>query len=499
MRFHHFTFLLFALFTSHAAAAVTTATAAPFMQPEHLESRRLLSDADLLQRSYERLHPGLYRYNTPEQMAAHFAQLRQALQGDPTLAQAYLAFSQLAASIRCGHTYANFYNQPDDIVARLFSGKDRLPFYFRWVRGTMIVTRNFSGNGALVVGSEIESINGVRVQAMLRRLMRLVPADGSNDAKRIAELEAAGRGRYEAFDIFMPLVYPTFGAQLTLTLRQPGHRRSQRVAVTAVTAADRVNEMQASQKDVSAPLWNLSFPAGNYAVLTMPTWAVFTSRWDWRHFIESSFAELEQRGTGNLVIDLRKNAGGEGEIGNLLLAHLTAASIGVPAYRSLVRYRRVPDDLQQYLKTWDPTFKDWGKQAVRFDARFYQLTRRGDSDDESVIQPRSPRFTGHVFVLIGAVDSSATFEFASKIRSSGLARLIGQTTGGNQRGINGGAFFFLQLPYSHIELDLPLIGQFPLVSKPDAGLDPDIRVATRASDIANQRDPEMEAARALMR
>src|SRR5690349_1140584 len=48
-------------------------------------------------------------------------------------------------------------------------------------------------------------------------------------------------------------------------------------------------------------------------------------------------------------------------------------------------------------------------------------------------------------------------------------RLDGQTTGGNQRSINGGAFFFLALPTSGIELDLPLIGRFPEKDRPDVG------------------------------
>ena len=39
--------------------------------------------------------------------------------------------------------------------------------------------------------------------------------------------------------------------------------------------------------------------------------------------------------------------------------------------------------------------------------------------------------------------------------------MVGQVTGGNLRGINGGAFFFLNLPNSRLEIDLPLIGQFP--------------------------------------
>jgi hypothetical protein len=100
-----------------------------------------------------------------------------------------------------------------------------------------------------------------------------------------------------------------------------------------------------------------------------------------------------------------------------------------------------------------------------------------------------------VFVLIGAVNSSATFDFARAVRRAGVGTLVGQTTGGNLRGINGGAFFFLNLPNSHIELDLPLIGQFPLEPQPDAGLRPDIEVQPGAADLAAGRDVELAAVR----
>jgi hypothetical protein len=65
---------------------------------------------------------------------------------------------------------------------------------------------------------------------------------------------------------------------------------------------------------------------------------------------------------------------------------------------------------------------------------------------------------------------------------------FGQPTGGNQRGINGGAFFFLRLPKSQIEMDLPPIGTFPTSPQPDAGLTPDVLVAPTVQDIVNGVD-----------
>lgn len=70
---------------------------------------------------------------------------------------------------------------------------------------------------------------------------------------------------------------------------------------------------------------------------------------------------------------------------------------------------------------------------------------------------------------------------------------MGQPTGGSQRGINGGAFFFLRLPNSGIEMDLPLIGTFPAKPMPDAGLTPDVQVVRTVDDLAEGRDAAMLA------
>ena len=131
--------------------------------------------------------------------------------------------------------------------------------------------------------------------------------------------------------------------------------------------------------------------------------------------------------------------------------------------------------------------------------QFYRLRRDADDKLGETIAPTLSTFTGRLWVLIGATNSSATFEFAQTIRQNRLGTLVGQTTGGNQRGINGSAFFFLRLPKTGIELDLPLIGQFPDGDRPDAGLLPDVLVVPSVGDIKMGRDIELDAALTLIR
>lgn len=176
-----------------------------------------------------------------------------------------------------------------------------------------------------------------------------------------------------------------------------------------------------------------------------------------------------------------------------------AQPAATPAAQPAAALLPAADELVPYLDTWDPSFRDWATQAVEAAEGFYQLRRDADDAPASLIQPALPRFTGRTWVLVGAANSSATFEFAEIVRQNRLGKLVGQPTGGNQRGINGGAFFFLRLPSSGLELDLPLIGQFPQQKRPDAGLQPDVLVVPTVSDIAEGLDAEMEAVRRLVR
>ncbi|WP_119718417.1 S41 family peptidase [Cognatilysobacter tabacisoli] len=456
----------------------------------------LQGDVDVLQQAYEALHPGLHRYNTPEQMRGHFDALRRELSGERTLAQAYLALSKFAGTVRCGHTYANFYNQPEAVRAALFEGRNRVPFHFRWLDGAMVVTRDFTAGRVLPPGTTVTAIDGIDTTELLASLMPYARADGSNDAKRRSLLSVQGDDEWETFDIFLPLVHPQVGARQTLQVRTPGSRTTRTVIVDAVDQAGRLAQ-RPKAPDGERAGWTFDTTDDGLAVLAMPGWALYDSKWDWKGFLRDSFARIDAAKPRALVIDLRGNEGGL-DVGDEILPHLIARELRVPSPERRVRYRKVPDALAPYLDTWDPSFKDWGEQAQPVGDGFYRLVRANGADAPAVFAPRAPRYAGPVFVLVGAANSSATFQFAHQVQRAALATLVGQPTGGNQRGINGGAFFFLRLPNTGIELDLPLIATFPPGQPPDAGLMPDVLVNASAADIAAGRDVEMAAVRAAL-
>ncbi len=453
----------------------------------------LSGDIAILRDAYETLHPGLYRYATPAEVSTRFDALARAWSRPQTRGAAYLSLSRFLATVKCGHTYANFYNQTRAVRRELFDAQRLLPFHLAWIGGRMVVLANQTIENRLNPGAEVLSVNGRATQRILRDLLPYTRADGGNDDKRRALLEVRGYDRYETFDVFYGLTQHP-GASVRLRVRPPGSARAETFDVATIDLETRRQTLRADEAS-NGPVWTLSYPAPQTALLTMPTWALYDSEWDWRAFLDQAFAAFEARGVRRLAIDVRGNEGGL-DCGDEIIARLIDAPLQREPYARRVRYRETPERLNQYLDTWDDSFRNWGDDATPAGDGFYDL--RGEAGVDA-IAPKGPRFHGELVVLIDAQNSSATFQFANAVKTHHLGRLIGMPTGGNRRGINGGAFFFLRLPASGLEADLPLIARFPETPQPDAGIEPDLRVQLTRADIAAGRDAVLEAALTLPR
>ncbi len=450
------------------------------------EAAGFAADIDLLQRIYETLHPGLYRYQTPAQFAERCAAVKGEAGTTADLPTQYRLLSKLLAQVRCGHTYANFFNQTAAVSKVIVAPKNKLPFHFVWIGDRMVVADNPLGIDGLARGDEVLCIDGAPAAAVQAALLPYMRADGSNDDKRRVLLDVIGVDKFESFDVFYPLVFPKSDPRFTLERRAAKTGDVRTLKVEPIDQATR-QAMAPKTSDPSTPdYWSLTWPTPAVAVLTMPGWAMFNVKWDWRVRIAALMEEVSSRGAQGLVIDLRDNEGGD-DCGNEIIARLIDADLPLFADgERRVRFRSTPKDLNPYLDTWDRSFEHLGEGAVDLGSGFYRL--KADDDEVRRITPKGPRFRGRVIVLSGPQNSSATFQFIALMRRNGLARIYGRPTGGNQRGINGGSFFFVRLPNTGLEADLPLVGFFPTAPKPDAGLWPDVRIDRTLPDVASGYD-----------
>ena len=503
------------LFRGITAALFTLAMASAHAAPE-ISAKDAQRDLRLLQRAFTELHPGLYRYAAPADLTAEFAAATAAVAQGASRAQMYLLASRLAAAVRCGHTWTNPSNQSNAVTQAVFKQADKLPFTLRWVQGRALVTG--SVDAAVPTSSELLAIDGRPVAEIATALLPYLRADGNSpdaDSKRLAQLDSDENGG--AMDRLFPALFPPQNGRFRLTLREREATEPREVQVNGITL-----EVRARTLPLAATDWQFKI-TGDTAVLTLPTFAFWRGGFDAQGFLDRSFAALRTQpgGVPFLVIDIRRNEGGDDAIGRAVLAHLLKAPATQPGYRVESAYERAPYALARYLDTWDFSFFDRTGQVTKTAGRNWRLPDLAPRRIDPVAAPYASD-VGRTVVLIGPQNSSAGFLLARDIKASRAAMLLGRPTAGNLRGLNGGQLAWFTLPASGVAVDIPLIASFAVAKSgaksesgqagqasesgpsgdpgepPDAGVQPDVAAPPRWADAVAGIDTEMVAAQALI-
>lgn len=451
--------------------------------PPDLTPEQAGKELRLLRRALVELHPGLYRYQTPAGLDLEFERAQREVAQGASPGTMYRLASRLSASVRCGHTWTNPVNQGSRMREAL-DALPVLPMTVRVVERRLLVTA--SATPAVRASDEILDIDGRPFAQIVEELMPYLRADGASDGKRLAQLDSNAEGG--VLDRLLPLLHPPRDGHYTLRLRRAdGRAFTRRVAATTAPVRDRrLLADGTAGEDLS---WRFAI-TGDTAVLTLPTFAFWNASFDWKAYLQQTFETLAQQNVRHLVLDLRQNEGGDSAIGQALLGYLIADDYGVPAGRVVLAYERVPYLLARYLDTWDFGFFDRTGKVTRNADGTWRYT---DPPAAVRIQPAAPRFSGTVAALIGPRMSSAGFLLARDLRASGRAVLIGEPTGGNRRGLNGGQIAWLTLPYSGVAVDIPLQATVH-DDEPDAPILPDVPVPTTVEDVVAKRDAAREKA-----
>lgn len=471
-----------------------------------LAPEQMQHDLSVLQTAWTSLHPGLYRFNTPEQIQSYFASLNNRCGKPMDERKFYILLAQLAEKIKCGHTYLNPLNLDKATQQRILPERV-IPVFFEVVDGKkFIITHNVSGIDAMTRGDEITAINNIPVRRIIDSLLTVSRSDGRNAlGKKLNNINETPdeAESYSLFDIFFPLFFPYEGEIMTITVSEKKKsvglgvslgKDVRDVEVYPVTLAERVMlyTKQFGRVPAGELSWDYKMLDKETAYMKFGTFAFWNSKFDTKRYIDSIFLDLSKRPSiKNLVVDIRNNEGGDNS-GDYILSYLTTKKIGCDdPDRRCYRYLVVPDSIAGHLDTWDNSFKR-PKDPAKFTLNELGLyEQKAGSEPCDYIEPKPYVFTGNKYLLTNAKNSSAGYEMARNFRRAGLGTIIGETTGGSQQGINGGEFFFLTLPESKFEIDLPLIYNYH-AGKEDKGIDPDAEVKTSQKDIDKNRDAQLD-------
>ncbi|MFK7813687.1 MAG: S41 family peptidase [Maribacter sp.] len=457
----------------------------------------LLEDYELIRKIVLEVHPGTFRYNTAKEIESSLKELKSKFSKPLSYQEAYLAISKVTAQLKCDHTKAGFNNQDKIINSIIHYQADKVPFTFRWIENEMIVTHNASKNELLKRGTKILSINTTPVSEIREQLLQYVGADGDRNNNRIFKTEVNGFDfRYNAFDIFYPLLYPIKKGEIELEIQHHRTNRVDKIHLIPVTREKRFLTLTKRYGDFPKSrddMWKFEIISDSIAKLTLNSfglngWKAMTI--DYKLFLANAFDEIDKKEIEHLIIDIRENTGGNDEMSNELFKYLVETNYDFER-EGRTRYVKFPESLKPHIKTWrdNPWYYNLNPKDTNSIGGYY-IFKDNFTPNKEISNYKVYR--GKTYLITSAANTSLAFYTALRFKLQQLGLIIGQETGGNLNDINGGQILFLNLPNSKIEIDFPVMGAFSNTKKPNTGVLPDVEVVYKIDDVLEKRDLELD-------
>jgi C-terminal processing protease CtpA/Prc len=424
-------------------------------QENQLKGDSLLTDFHILKTTLEENHPLMFDYLSKTAFYTLCDSLENNIKQAPSIPQFQSSVNKLLSAIGCGHTYC----YPAEFLKPKLKQPNDLPFEVRVLDTVIFVSKIYTKELQLLPGEQIISINTIRVKDLIHMIYREMSSDGSN----------ATHKEY--------LLQKNFNDYLNTILHYPGSLNIETTSQVFTINYPTLFSKPAPKEE--APSFATVNGSKNTVLLKLPD---FDER---KNTIKKCFAYLDKQHTANLIIDLRGNGGGNGNIAAYLLSYLldTTATYYLDKKTKPFKYKQYLKNNQGFLLSNQFVYKDSTTKSYYFK-----------------IRPKAKHhYTGKVYVLAdGGTFSSAAFA-ASLLKHKVRAVFIGRETGGSEYAIGGGVIGKLLLPYSGLAIKFPLYKwDFNAVpTNTGKGVIPDFPIWNNGS-ISSGTDPELAKAMELI-
>ena len=373
----------------------------------------------------------------------------------------YRLLQKFCATLNDGHTNVWFPKEIQDKILNTDFGEFK--FILSNIDGKAIITKvNKSKLSELPIGTEIIKVNGIPTKEYVNQNVK--PYISSSTQHILNDLSI--KYMLEGF----------IGSKFQLELRLPNGK------IKTINLTHKESAEQELYPEEKNELFEFKWINDEIAYIALNSF----SSWEIMDLFSEKFQEIQK--AKKLIIDLRKNGGGEGNIGREIIKYLTNDTI---LYSSKSKSR-----------LHIPTYKAWGKYTKAQD------TLRGDSQKQSYLSyqdefyynfPYEPYSTSNLditrvelptAILIGHNTASAAEDFLIYADNQENITKIGEPTFGS----TGQPMIF----------DLPNGGFGRVCTKKDTypdgrefvgfGIKPDIEIKTTLKDYMENNDPVLEKA-----
>lgn len=363
------------------------------LDEERFTKAEVTEDFDVFIEFIKTTHPDVEYSADLSVLDATVEQVREALQEGATMREAWMSMALVNPVF--GDAHVGLRRPVEALAAYETEGGVLFPAPVVFDSdGLLRVAASVSQDLGFVAGDEIVSINGVLSTDIVTTLMPRMRGESEALRKLILELY---------FPQYFWIAYGGF-EDYAVRVRRDGRIK---IVQPKLHMSD---EYSASEEMFSYE--TLDAETGYLNIKT------FNIKYKDRfaEFISDVFAEIQDAGVKNLVIDLRENGGGAHDVSDLLMDYLTA---DVYSSISRVTARIIEENVNRI-----PGAKLGDVVTVPF-----QLPVTPEKDNPL-------RFTGNVYALVGALTYSQAIAFATTLQDFDVAVIAGEETEGpaNQTG-----------------------------------------------------------------
>jgi hypothetical protein len=460
------------------------------MPAQTLTPNQARTDLTYLKRKLDLLHPGMGYYTPKPRME----QLYDSLYNGLTAPMNYLAFfhhvSPFVTALKDGHTNLNH--------RKNFIGKTTrfIPFYIRPVGEQYFISHNVSADTSLHRGTELMTINGRTVADLHRELMEADHSGSDGD-------NLTGRQQWSLVQ-FADYYAAWYGSadSIIITYRLPADTLIRKTRLNCLTLNSFRSTIQRRYHNEIDRRPNLSVrivdSATHTAVLRVSTFMGTKKndpfQWAFNRRLKRAFRELKKENIQNLVIDMQGNGGGIVLNSARLLRYWMPKSFTIMEHEEMKRAAR-----NELISRWNPF------AALNFSLQYKANGSDGFASRSSrrYYHPRNrTAFKGNLYFMMNGASFSATTSVLAKTLDAGMGTFVGEASGSAYWGDFAGHFKTITLPYSRMQVRIPLKKLTHAVVADRANgftVEPDFRVTRSYDDVLTNRDYVLEYTLRLIR
>lgn len=397
-----------------------------------LSRRSAIADMMILKESLYEIHPSTFRYISKDEFDQQFNMTINSINDSLTLHEFTRLVTPIVANIRCGHTYP--------IIPYINSNTKAIPIDIKIIDNKIYVIKNLSGMRTPEPGVELLQINDVSSAELLETFRNMEIADGFVTTTKDRKIERFFKWYYA--------IYIGQPESFKISFNNRSENAVDSVRLVALTD----NQIERN-RGITTEVKPIGFEIDSdqkVAVLRINSFMVKQIRkrnnQNLRKIVNDAFKNMKEKGTENLIIDIRSNTGGMAFVPAFLYTYLGTNDFKFKEQLTFKHGYRFNHD--QYLNR--SKTNDWFNRKLmrKVDDTTFAWTLHDNT--RKTYRIKKNRFKGQVYVLINGMTASGAAEFATLVHHNKRGILVGEESGGDYNGINGYDRTYLQLPNSKI-------------------------------------------------